>query len=248
MKEKQKTSHVFWTGGQDSTFRLLQLLLTTEDLVQAHYIVRHEGSTGNEIDTQNKIRRATIEKHPELRSRFLPTIYTNEDLIPKYTDIDQEIERIRKKVKVHEQLQILARYCRAFKIEQIDLIYERDLVVDEDKRVAHHFGVSSAFQSFTNPLVHMTKRDCYLMAKDKGWDDLLLLSSFCRRPKKKDKPCGICGPCSDVLENGMGFRLPLIARMKAGIQLPFRQYYRKNYLNQNKGVFKWIKRKFESRL
>ena len=35
----------------DSTFNLIQRLLTTTVPVQPHYIVRHEDSTGIEIDT-----------------------------------------------------------------------------------------------------------------------------------------------------------------------------------------------------
>ena len=44
-------AHLFWTGGWDSTFRLLQLLLEENKIVQTHYVIRSEQSTGQEIDT-----------------------------------------------------------------------------------------------------------------------------------------------------------------------------------------------------
>ena len=88
---------IFWTGGLDSTFRLVQLLFTTKHIVEPHYIVRHEDSTGIEIDTMIQIRRALTRKYPEVRSRFLPTVYVNEAYIPEFEDVKEEIEELKKK-------------------------------------------------------------------------------------------------------------------------------------------------------
>jgi hypothetical protein len=148
------------------------LLLTTSEPVQPHYIIRHEESTGNEIDAMNIIRRAVLKKYPELRPNLLSTIYTNEDLIPSFKEIDDSIKNA----------------------------------------VASYFGKKIPFQSFENPLEDMTKMDCYQEATDKGWDDLLKMTSFCRRPRRRGGPCGTCGPCCDALQEGMGFRLALIPR------------------------------------
>lgn len=250
MNEKKKTNHVFWTGGLDSTFRVIHLLLSTGEPVQPHYIIRREESTGNEIDAMNNIRRAIANKYPDLRPNLLPTHYTNEELIPRSEEIAREIKELKKKVKVHEQLHILADYCKASNIENIDITYERDEhVVPGDLRVSHFFEVSEAFKSFHNAHADLTKKGCYKVAEKEGWDDLLKLTSFCRRPRKKGRPCGTCGPCCDVLKEGMGFRLPFVPRVKANIQLPFRQFYRNNYLKQDTNwFFKTIKRRFEHRL
>ena len=58
MKEHETPQNVFWTGGLDSTFRVLYLLHNTNKTVQPHYIVRHEDSTGNEIDAMIKIQKS----------------------------------------------------------------------------------------------------------------------------------------------------------------------------------------------
>jgi hypothetical protein len=250
MNENTQVINAFWTGGMDSTFNLIQRLLTTTVPVQPHYIVRHEDSTGIEIDTMITIRRAVVAKFPELRSRFLPTIYTNEDTIPRSREVDKEIEALKKQVKINEQYQILAHYCREFKIEQIDLSYELDVDTAPDEiLIADFFGKPGAFKSFINPLETVTKRDCYKIAKDGGWSDLILLTSFCRRPRKKITPCGVCGTCSDTVRNGMGFRLPVIPRIKANMLMPFRNYWRKNKSKQKQNrYFKLIQRRFEGKL
>lgn len=234
----------------DSTFNLIQQLMTTSAQVRPHYIVRHENSTGTEIDTMNNISRALFSKHPEFRSRLLPTIYTNEDNIVRFKEIDLEIEELRKEIKINEQYQILAHYCMEFKIEQVDLVYE--LFVDEspeDILLGDFFGKTLAFKSFRNPLKNKTKKECYLEAKKHGWSEFLLMTSFCRRPRKNNKVCGACGPCTDAVKNGMGFRLPLIPRIKANLLLPFRNYWRRSSAEKKDSrFFKLIRRKYEGKL
>jgi hypothetical protein len=250
MKNKKNTHNVFWTGGRDSTFRVLQLLFTTEEEVQPHYVIRHEESTGNEIDAMNNIRRALSRNHPDIRPKLLPTVYINEGLIPSFKEIDDAIDELRKTIRVHEQYQILASYCKASDISEVDISYERDTGEDQEKNaIAGYFGKEFPFESLKNPLEEMTKMDCYLEAKDQGWDDLLNMTSFCRRPKRKGRPCGTCGPCCDTVAEGMGFRLSFTSRMKARILMPFRKFYRKNYLkHDNSWFFRMIRRRLEHKL
>jgi hypothetical protein len=252
VKEKEKVHHVFWTGGLDSSFRVINLLRTSGDLIQAHYVIRHENSTGKEIDAMNNIRRAITRKYPDLRPRLLPTIYINEDLIPESVEVDAAVEKLRKEMSgVHEQYQILAKYCKAYNIDQIDLTYERYIgeASTDTIGVSQFFGKSFPFESFMNPHAHLTKKECYNMAKSEGWADLLKLTSFCRRPRRNGRPCGLCGPCHDAVKQRMGFRLPLGSRIKARILIPFRSFYRKNYdKHGTKRIFRVIKKRFENKL
>lgn len=246
MKETANKINIFWTGGLDSTFRLIQLLTTTTGLVQPHYIVRHEDSTGIEINTMIQIRRTLVRQYPEVRSRFLPTIYTNEDLIPGFKDIDEQIEELKKAGKVAEQYQIMSNYCREFNINKIEVALTS---ISGEKAFFEHFKNSPAFMSFTYPTIELTKTEMLRNAKLNNWDEILFMTSFCRRPIIKIAPCGVCGPCVDAVASGMGSRFPLKSRMKARIQIPFRNYYRNNYLKHNNSrFFKLIKRKFEHKL
>ncbi len=249
MRKNEEIHHVFWTGGLDSTFRVLFLLMTTKELIQPHYIVRHEESTGNEIDTMNNIRREVLRNHPELNARFLPTIYTNEDFIPKMEDVVAAIEEMRKTINILEQYEIIARYCKAFNIKKIDLTYE--IFMDKHKSTINtgtYFGNTFPFEPIENPHENMYKEDYYSIARKQGWDKYLNMTSFCRRPIKKNVPCGTCGPCYEVMINGLGFRLPIDARIKYRLLKPFRAFYRKNYLKHDKvWIFRFMKCRFEHR-
>ena len=250
-EQKQNNVHnVCWTGGLDSTFRVLKLLLTTDELVKPHYVIMHEESSGNEIDSMNNIRRAFKRKYPELGHKLLPTDYIDKEMIPRSEKVEAEIKELKKKVKVHDQLHVLADYCYAFGIDSLDVTYERDENLDpKELKVAQFFNKAPVFKSFRNPHSNLTKMGCFLEAKQEGWDDLLKLTSFCRRPRRKGKPCGTCGPCCDAVKEGMGFRLPFFSLMRARILIPFRQIYRNHYLVQETHWFyKLIKRWLEPRL
>lgn len=253
MKEKEKRTvrHVFWTGGLDSTYRVIDLLRTSEELVKPHYIIRHEESTGNEIDAMNNIRRGVTRKYPDLRPKLLPTTYINEDLIPHVEEVDVVVDKLRAEMRgVHEQYQILAHYCKSSKIEEIDLTYEREQgePSPDNIGVSQYFGKTYPFDNFRNPHANITKKECYIKAKAEDWHDLLKLTSFCRRPKRNGKPCGTCGPCADVVKEGLGFRLPLSSRIKARILLPFRNYYRNNAdKHDSHWFFKAVRKRFEHR-
>jgi hypothetical protein len=245
MKNNEETIDVFWTGGLDSTFSLIRLLDANDKQVQPHYLIGRESSTGNEIDTMTRIRRALVAQSPELGSRLLPTVYTNQHLIPVFEDIKVEIEALRENGKVADQYEIMANYCRASNIDRIEVSLTS---ITGEKDSFEHFRKAAAFKPFVYPTIELSKVEMFRIARENKWDDILNMTSFCRRPRKKVKPCGVCGPCVDAVMSGMGYRLPLVSRIKARIQIPFRNYYRKNYLKHDKSkFFRWIKKKFEGK-
>lgn len=80
-------THLFWTGGWDSTFRLLQLLLEEKKEVQPHYIVISQPSTGKEIDTMLMIRHELYRLYPETRDLLKPIKFESEGQIKPNNDI-----------------------------------------------------------------------------------------------------------------------------------------------------------------
>ncbi len=245
MKHSEETTHLFWTGGLDSTFRLVQLLYTTTQIVQPHYLLRREESTGKEIDTMIKIRRALVKQSPEMKDRILPTVYTNEYLIPEAEDLKKEIVSLRESGKVAEQYEAMAYYCKALGVDSIEVALTN---ITGEKDSFEHFRQADAFRFFTYPTIELSKKDMYEVARKEKWEEILNMTTFCRRPRQKSKACGVCGPCVDAVMSGMGHRIPPGARLKANIQIPFRNYYRKNYAKHEKSrFFRWVKATFEGK-
>jgi hypothetical protein len=64
---------LLWTGGWDSTFRLLWLVLVEQRPVQPVYLIDAcRGSTGMELRAMAAIRREVARQHPEAAARLLP--------------------------------------------------------------------------------------------------------------------------------------------------------------------------------
>ncbi len=228
----KKVAHLLWTGGWDSTFRLLELLFEGRRIVQPHYVMRSEQCSGTEIDTMVKIRRHLTRNHPEQRKLLQPLIIKDDISIKPNQKIAEEFEKLNKEIKINEQYQILARYCVQKKISEAELS-----IIALEKDIIN----SGFFGTFTFPLLDMTKKEMLLKAKQNGWMEIMKMTSFCRRPKN-GRPCGLCGPCTDALESGLIFRLPIRSRIVGFLQLPFRRWWRNNYHKQSNRYFEWIKK------
>lgn len=103
MEETKHKMHNFWSGGLDSVFRLTQSLMTTESIVQPHYFVDGEESTGFKTDAMNPIREEIPLEFPGVLLRFLRTIFVNSASIGRDEEIKVEVENLRKRQKVEEQ-------------------------------------------------------------------------------------------------------------------------------------------------
>jgi len=231
------TTHLFWTGGWDSTFRLLQLLFEEGRKVQPHYIIRDEQCTGTEIDTMAKIRRYISRNHPEFRTELEPILFQDVFGIKSNKEITGLHKTLCKEKKVNNQYEILARYCSQKGISEVDLS-----IIAIEKEIID----SDLFKPFSFPLLRMTKKEMLLKAKENGWMEMMEMTSFCRRPKN-GRPCGLCGPCTDAIESGLGFRLPLKSRVIGHLQLPFRRWWRNNYHKQSNRQFQWVKKVLKGR-
>jgi len=120
--------------------------------------------------------------------------------------------------------------------------------MDAEERLSRQFMNAPAFKSFAFPVIDISKTDMDDIAREKGWEEIMYLTNFCRRPPKV-KPCGVCGPCADAVIRGMGFRLPFWSRMKAHLLIPLRKYWRNSYeKNKDKRLFRLIERKLVGRL
>lgn len=219
-------TNIFWTGGLDSTFRVIQLLMSTECMVQPHYIINGEESTGFEIDTMNNFRRRISRESPGVHARFLPTIYVNSGAIKRDEEIRSFVEELRKEQKVEEQYHLMSNYCKQFGINQIEVALTS---ISGEKDTYALFRDSPAFKNFLYPTINYSKQDMYQIARENGWDSWLDKTSFCRRPKLTFRQCGTCGPCVESVREGRGSRLHPISRIKAHMRMPFWKYWPKHH-------------------
>jgi len=249
----KKPTNIFWTGGWDSTFRLLQLLVIEKKVVQPHFVVRAQQSVGYEIKTMNDIRRQIFRRFPAVRDLLLATKYIDIRDIDKDADISNRLKKINKIHYLADQYQFLARYCRQNSIEDMELSIESHRYVGNEififiaENLSNKNGIPfkleqkeygselknltcKLFQYFKFPVIHLTKREMKEYAQNYDFDDILALTWFCATPWR-GKPCGFCGPCISAIKMGLSNRIPLARRLLSRVHMPLRRFYRKKFKN-----------------
>lgn len=228
--------HLLWTGGWDSTFQLLRLLLVYAQPVRPIYLV--DGTRGSlrvELRTMERIRARLAESYPHTRGLLLPTLFARVPELPPDPEVEQAFRRLQQRVPLGSQYAWLAKFCRQQGLRDVELGAERshggagaliaDLGVpgqaaggyrvyrigaDEDPDIRTIYG------AYAFPLFHTTKQDMAREVDERGWRPIMLDTWFCHRPAGRE-PCGMCNPCLGVIKAGLGWRIPARRRVLGAI-------------------------------
>jgi hypothetical protein len=226
--KKSDSVNLFWTGGWDSTFRLLQLILLEKREVRPFYIIDHlRKSTGIEVYTMGLIREL-IQKHfPQSEKYLHPTFYYSLEHIEPDLKITGAWDRLNTHFHVGTQYDWLQRFCKQFELDFIDVALFKDanistsppfrqwynafLTDDRFPESTHQKEIiadlSVLFERFNFPLMSMIKTEMLEFAQQKKWMPVMKNTRFCHRPSVNIEPCGICIPCRQVVDDGMGWRI-----------------------------------------
>lgn len=221
------TTHVLWTGGWDSTYRVLELALVKGVRVQPHYLTDPDReSSGKELEAIEAIRSAAIERGGAIEPLHVQPI---EDVaIPE--DAAEKHRQLAGRFHIGPQYLWLSEYARQSGIEDLELSVHYDdrahsvcvlLQSLEDANEGLITGQDASpenlFRFFSFPLLDLSKVRMRELAQEHGFDDLMELTWFCHQPTRSGKPCGFCNPCHWTLEEGLGNRLPTAARLRGHV-------------------------------
>ena len=233
MNTATEVINLFWTGGWDSTFRLLQLLIKQNKIVQPHYLIdASRKSIYQELVTIRNIKREIFSCFPDTRKRLFPTKIMDIIDLPLNPAITESALRLKTKLDLGSQYDWLARYCyiqgvrntelgitRGENLTKIieplctfsgdgeDIIYQ----VNEQFKGTDEYSV---FGWFRFPLLYLSKLDMQKIAWEDGFQDIMRMTWFCHRPGRRNTPCGLCAPCENTIERGIGWRVPRHNRIK----------------------------------
>ena len=113
---------ILWTGGWDSTFRVLQLVIEKELTVLPIYLITTDRtSTDIEIRTINKIKKLTFETFPQTVGRILPTFFFSVNDLPEYPDIVAKHKALNEPSFLGSQYRPLACLARYFGLYDLEL-------------------------------------------------------------------------------------------------------------------------------
>lgn len=223
--------NLLWTGGWDSTFRLLQLLLQHRVPVVPHYLEDPtRPSTQIELRTMTRIDEHLRTAYPHTRELLRPLRIAAVTDVAEDDEIALALREIRKRVFIGDQYQWLPAFCKHGGVADMELgVHVDDKVQALVRPFAVEFEHAGGFRSmrvdprradgaeftlfryFSFPLFHIDKVGIDRQAAAEGWSGIMDMTWFCHTPVR-GSPCGICAPCVYTIEEGLARRVPAARR------------------------------------
>jgi hypothetical protein len=219
---------LLWTGGWDSTFQLLRLLLVHGVAVEPLYLLDHSrGSLEVELRTMDRLRETLGHDYPQTRTLLLPTQFHDiADLAPD-AEIEHAFHRILRTNAIGSQYPWIARFLRQNELREVEMGSEFThhgaslLLIDRTEpymarqgyvtfRLSPEVRDSDLGLLFGRLCFPLARTDKHAMKKEadlRGWIPLLAMTWFCHKPLA-GQPCGMCNPCQGVMTDGFGWRIP----------------------------------------
>ena len=223
-----------WTGGWDSTYRLLEAVVIEKRVVQPIYVInRARPNTDVELQTMDKIRQAVLSQYGvDVADLIRPTRIFHHSDIPEHAGVRAAFNAIVAKRHLGIQYMWLAEFCVWQDTTDLELgmhwinrwhnapcrwILENsafDGYTYRIKDVPQDPDIAMVLGRYSFPILPMTKDHMGAVATYYGFSNLMGMTFFCHRPTRSGDPCGLCTPCTTAIKEGMGWRIPLRNRYK----------------------------------
>jgi len=228
MQASESPTRLLWTGGWDSSFRLLQLLLVEGRSVQPYYVIdrlKYRPAVPAEQRAMRNIRERLSRQAPEAAARLAPTIECRLEEVAPDARINGYFEQCLTFGFIGGQYEWLARFCAQRNIADMELSIHRDdkareLISDlvdasRTRLDPRHAGDGryELFKAFRFPLFDKSKEQMRAEARHAGFEEFMELTWFCHRPVRGE-PCGVCNPCIYTIQEGLADRVPASGRRR----------------------------------
>jgi len=215
--------NVMWTGGWDSTFRVLDLALCQHRQVQPHYVRRvARRSHGHEIAAMRAIHALVRHRHgPEAAGRIAPLIVVEHATLTIPPRMRKWHRALRQHYPLSPQYMFLHAYAAQAGLTDLELgVMQSDSLSDflRPHLVAAGDGLILAakvrlpalalMRPFRFPGLDLSKTEAGTRAEAAGFLPEMMLTHFCARPLASGAPCGKCFPCEQAVAQGLGWRVP----------------------------------------
>jgi 7-cyano-7-deazaguanine synthase in queuosine biosynthesis len=219
---------LLWTGGWDSTFRLLQL--STKDVtVQPHYLA--DARRKSQSFELNTIRSITddIRNLATTRCAIRDLIIVNVSDILQDVEITHAYKKVAENHKLGIQYEWLARYSKI--VTNLEIGDENGSSPDsillgairangaikkitDDKKGVYYIvdqsvsadHIIKVFGNYHYPILFYNKLEMKREAEELGFIELMNKTWFCHTPID-GQPCGTCVACAGTIKKGLGYRL-----------------------------------------
>lgn len=229
MKTGVNKINVLWTGGYDSSFRMVQLS-KMDVIIQPYYLSDNRKSEKNELNAIAEITN-DIKNNEETKCQILSLKIYNVSEIKEDKEITKAYLNLRKYVPLGTQYEWLARFAKEHNIKDLELGIEKadtsipyscikkfgeTIFIDKGELSYHTINSKKSTDDlitifgrfhFPEPLFTITKKETLNEYKKLGFENSASKTWFCHKPFNNE-PCGFCNPCVATIKEGMEFRFP----------------------------------------
>ena len=220
---------ILWTGGWDSTYRIIQLSRRGGVTLQPIYVEdKGRGSVAYELKAIEELSSLISQRESVT---ILPLIIVDKDKIPENPEITEAYLLFKKEADMGSQHDWLARL--ALQYPGMELCIEKALgdhapirqsinrhgklidtgdgyIVDKQNSSKE---LNLVLGNLKLPIFDKTEKDMKDDIHAWGYDDVMSHIWFCHRPIH-DKPCGLCNPCTTKMTSDMAYLLPEAAQKR----------------------------------
>ncbi len=219
-----KVNNVLWTGGWDSTFRVIKLYRLGVTIQPIYVIDHNRASSKKELEVIKQLSNSIPLKFSKSKGQILPLKVIKRKDIPSNLFLKLLHKPLKSKKKIGKQYYWLACMIRKYKFANLEVsLHNEDLdkffhinqlikIKDEKLGISWvinpekvGFKRKHLFVNMRFPLAAITKPEMKTIAQENDFIDLMELTWFCHKSNKK--PCGNCNPCKQCIRDGFGYRL-----------------------------------------
>lgn len=248
MVNERRLINIFWTGGLDSTFRVIELSRCHCTIQPYYVVIRERKSFYQELNAIKTISQI-LGKDKRTKAEILDPIIVDENDILRDTIVFDSWLRIMKGLswqyyvlakfvkQNHLEMEMsfrfspngtVARVLEPFLIPHPDSNY-KVLVLDRNRASEDVLAVFGNY-CFPQSLYHKDKREEVNILKNDGYNKALKHVWFCFDPVW-GYPCGHCFPCCSFEEEGVS--LPRIGKLLYTVKNLFKKTVSDRVINLN---------------
>lgn len=234
----EREIRLLWTGGWDSTFRLLRLSREEGLTIRPLYIRDHARKgmvyeLGAMCEILSEVRAIAKARVSDVE------LYDRGAILHDYPDerISAAYSRLAEVYGLGYQYELFALLCKGLGVRAECCVEDSErskakAVIDAQCRLvpcedvplggAVRQRVAPSGKDTDGEIVFgcldfgslgVSKTAAQRLSRETGWMPIMRKTWFCHMPVN-GRPCGICNPCKDALAEGMGWRLPLSAHLR----------------------------------
>ncbi len=229
LKNEQKESivNLLWTGGFDSTYRLIELSMRDVTIQPVYVVDSNRGSMAREQEAMDTILEKLNDKEGT-KATILPIKKIKLEDIPENEEITNAYLLFKKEADMGIQHDWIARL--AVDINGLEICIEKALgdhapirnsilrhgklidtgdgfIVDKEKSSKE---LNLILGNLKLPIFNKTNLEMLEDIKKWGYEDVISCIWFCHQPIN-GKPCGLCNPCNTKIDAKLDFMLPSLA-------------------------------------